>query len=56
MVAGTVDKFLQVRRYFTQYPVAEGMGADAPGVALESARLHRGYTVDVGFFPTQRTP
>ena len=26
--AGTVDKFHQVRRYFTQYPAAEGMGAD----------------------------
>jgi hypothetical protein len=27
--AGTVDKFHHVRRYFTSYPAAEGMGADA---------------------------
>jgi hypothetical protein len=27
--AGTVDKFHHVRRYFTRYPAAEGMGADA---------------------------
>eukprot|EP00884_Botryococcus_braunii_P019873 jgi/Botrbrau1/656/Bobra.0161s0044.1 len=27
--AGTVDKFHQVKRYFTRYPAAEGMGADA---------------------------
>lgn len=27
--AGTVDSFHKVRRYFTRYPAAEGMGADA---------------------------
>jgi hypothetical protein len=27
--AGSVDKCHQVRRYFTRYPAAEGMGADA---------------------------
>jgi hypothetical protein len=27
--AGTVDNFHKVRRYFTRYPAAEGMGADA---------------------------
>jgi hypothetical protein len=50
--AGSVDKCHQVRRYFTRYPAAEGMGGGCSGHAVESARPHRGYRrVQVWFFP-----
>jgi hypothetical protein len=53
--AGSVDKCHQVRRYFTRYPAAEGMGGGCSGHAVESARPHRGYTAVV-VLPTERMP